>query len=268
MPSPLPPSSAEPFDLVPAGNPVGTALLFHGFTGSPYEVLPLGVFLQSQGIHAVGPLLPGHGRTPLRLAEVAASQWMDTAREALFRLTGNGRPVVVGGLSMGGLVAASLAAAYPERVRAVVLMASALRLYPQGQLAIRLSRAGAAQVFPVIPKGVPGGDCGDPQGRALNPSYQVIPMGGLKSLGDMQRAAASALPLIRCPALVVHGALDRTVPVTTSYGVARKLGRSRSVQLQVLMRSRHLLPLDHERDELFRLVWRFMGREGALAKAA
>jgi len=55
MPSVLPPSSAAPFDLRPPDVRAGTALLFHGFTGTPYEVLPLAMHLSARGIRSVGP---------------------------------------------------------------------------------------------------------------------------------------------------------------------------------------------------------------------
>jgi len=264
MSSPLPPSSSEPFDLGNQQAP-SRVLLFHGFSGSPYEVLPLAHHLVTNtGVRVVGPRLPGHGTTPARLAEATADQFMAVATQALLDLTSDGSSIVVGGLSMGGLVATCLAAAHPTRVRALVLMAPAFRLRPEGQVAVRLANWGVAPLFPIIPKGTPGGDCEDPEGRRLNPGYLVIPVGGLPALGAMQVAAAAALQGVRAPVCIVQGRRDRTVPASVARGLPKKLHRAPVAELHVLPRSRHLLPLDVERDEVFRLVETFLRRVRAV----
>lgn len=264
MASALPPSSAEPFDLGDEHAPF-KALLFHGFTGSPYEVLPLGHHFANVGMRAVGPLLPGHGRTPARLAQATADQFMDVATQALFELTDDGRPVVLGGLSMGGLVATCLAAAHPTRVKALVLLAPAFRLRPEGQVAVRLAQLGIAPLFPIIPKGTPGGDCADAEGRKRNPGYLVIPVGGLPALGAMQKAGSASLGSVTTPVCIIQGARDRTVPASVARALPKKLRRAPLVELHLMKKSRHLLPLDVERDTVFAIAEGFLRRVGVFS---
>jgi carboxylesterase len=267
MPSPLPDSSPGPFDLQP-GTRRGTALLLHGFTGSPYEVLPLAVALREVGWRCVGPVLPGHGTSPADLGRTTAAQIMEGARTALERVGAEDGRVAVAGLSMGGALALWLAGAFPDRVTAVVALAPALRFYPPGEVGIRLSRLGLGRVFPLIPKFVPGGDCGDPEGRRLNPSYAAVPLGGLAGLGDVRDAAWEAVPHVRAPTLVIHGGDDRTVPCRATREVVQRLREvAPVVEERILPRSRHLLALDVDRDELVGLVQAFLDRVAPLRQA-
>ena len=59
-------SSTAPFRLEPGNQHHARAavLLLHGFTGSPWEVRPLGESLAARGFHVLAPQLPGHGTTP------------------------------------------------------------------------------------------------------------------------------------------------------------------------------------------------------------
>jgi alpha-beta hydrolase superfamily lysophospholipase len=46
----------------------GACLLIHGFTGTPWDVRPLGEALSAAGISVQAPRLPGHGTTPAAIA--------------------------------------------------------------------------------------------------------------------------------------------------------------------------------------------------------
>src|SRR4051812_18818237 len=98
-------------------------LLLHGLTGAPHEVWPLGRAPSEVGYHVEAPLLRGHGTTPEDLAQTSADDLVAQARS----VAEAGRAEVIGGLSMGALLALILAAERRE-TKALVLMATALRL--------------------------------------------------------------------------------------------------------------------------------------------
>jgi pimeloyl-ACP methyl ester carboxylesterase len=100
--------------------PGPAVVLLHGF--------PLGRAMWSEQISGIGsmyrviaPDLRGHGDSPAPDGDYSIDEMADDVIELLDTL-GLGTPVVVGGLSMGGYVALSLVARYPERVRALMLM--------------------------------------------------------------------------------------------------------------------------------------------------
>lgn len=252
---PLPESSRSPFSL-PGDR--ASALLLHGYSGTPYEVLPLGVALSERGIAAVGPLLPGHGTSPEALNQTPWSAWLNEALAAFDALPAE-RPRVVVGCSMGGLLAILIAARRAREVAGVVLLSPALLFHPGGSVGIGLSRAGLWRVRPMIEKESPGGDVDDEEAQRKNPTYPVLPVKGLCELDALRREAIATLPALRAPVCVLHGALDRTIAPRAVDVVARTCGAT-FLETHLLPRSRHLVALDVERDTVVDLASRFVER--------
>jgi esterase/lipase len=94
----------QSFELVPAGEPRGAALLVHGLTDSPYSMRALADTFLAQGYYVVVLRLPGHGTIPSGLADVAWEDWYDAvvlaAKHAVSR-GGAGKPFVASGHSTG-----------------------------------------------------------------------------------------------------------------------------------------------------------------------
>src|SRR5690625_4016887 len=100
-------------------------LIIHGYTGGPYEVEPLREFLEEKtDWHIVVPALKGHGKE-LHLKEVSYKIWLKEAELQLLRLKVKCETVYVIGFSMGGMIAAYLAAHHT--IDKLVLLATARR---------------------------------------------------------------------------------------------------------------------------------------------
>jgi carboxylesterase len=235
-----------PFDL--PGRPGGTdaALLLHGLTGTPFEVRPVADRLARAGVRCLAPALPGH-ESPEALARTTWHDWVGGARRALSGLGETRRTVVVGS-SMGALVACVLAAERPDAIDGVALLAPALELHPLGRLVGWLARNTPVPGWlPQIPKGG-GSDVADPEARAANPCMESVPFRAVGELLSLQAHVDALLPRVRCPALVVAGALDGTVTVAGARRMAARLGGG--ARLVVLPRSRHLVAIDVERERV------------------
>jgi carboxylesterase len=258
VPTPLPPSSKQPF-AVPAAGPVRARGLFvHGYSGTPYEVRPLADALARMGVSAAAPLLPGHGVDPLDLNRTDPRAWYDVVDDAFAALPADAPRVLVG-CSMGGLLMIDLAARRKNDVAALVLLAPALVFHPQGALGIAASRAGLWRVRPTIPKETPGGDVEDEDAKRLNPTYPVLPVKGLRALDSVRRRAWRSLPSVRAPICVVHGALDGTIAPSSAAVIVRRSGAP-LVEAHLLPKTRHLIGLDVERDVVASLVASFLER--------
>jgi carboxylesterase len=237
---------AGPYDLPGSPGSTDAALLLHGLTGTPYELRPVADRLARAGVRCLAPVLPGH-HSAEALSRTSWQDWVSGAREALAALGETRRTLVVGS-SMGALVACALAAEDPGRVDGIALLAPALELQPLGKLAGWLAGATPmARFLPQIPKGG-GSDVGDPEARAMNPCMETVPLRSVGELLAFQAHVDALLPRVRCPALVVAGALDGTVTVAGAQRMAAKLGGG--ARLVVLPRSRHLVAIDFERERL------------------
>jgi carboxylesterase len=260
------PGGRARFDKSPlslAGDARGV-LCLHGFTGTPFEVRPLAEAFGRVGATVEVPVLAGHGST---LAALAASRWTDWLASAERALDGlqarvGGRPVALCGFSMGGLLALRLARLHPERVAALVVMCTPLRL---NRWSVALVRAVGALPLPwarMPAAGVRkpnGSDISIPEMRHGNPVLPAFPLAALEQLFGLMDVARADLPLVRAPALVVDAAHDHVVPARDPREIAATLG-SPIVERLTLERSFHVVALDVDAPALLDGVTRFVTR--------
>ncbi|WP_343032932.1 alpha/beta hydrolase [Virgibacillus doumboii] len=98
-------------------------LIIHGYTGGPYEVEPLAAYLREQTDWYVEvPTLPGHGEN-LALENVSHKKWLTAAENSLKQLSEKVDKIYLIGFSMGGMIAAYLAAKH--KIDKLVLLAPA-----------------------------------------------------------------------------------------------------------------------------------------------
>jgi carboxylesterase len=239
-------------------------LCLHGITGTPFEVRPLAEALGRRGCTVVAPMLAGHGGTLRDLAASGWRDWLRSAEEALedLRARVGGGPVAICGFSMGGLLALRLAHLYPERVSALVVMSTPLRLRRFQVAGIRaLARLPIdyrAHPAACVPK-FAGSDISDDDLRYENPGLRAFPIAALEALLDLMDTVRADLSAIRTPVLVVHGRQDHTVPMEDSLELTGCLG-SDVIERLWLDKSFHIVTLDVERDTVIDGVTRFLAQ--------
>jgi len=118
---------AEPIALAADGAPMGVVLL-HGFGDTPQTVASLARALRDCGYDVDAPLLPGHGRTLAEFAKSKGSEWLVEARRAHASMRARHSRVALVGLSLGGALAASIAAD-DATLTALVLLAPYLLVF-------------------------------------------------------------------------------------------------------------------------------------------
>lgn len=258
-------AAAAPFVL---GSGPDACLLLHGLTGAPSEMRPLGEALARAGVRAVGPLLPGHGTSPERLAAVTRSEMLAFATAQLAALRG-ARRVFVAGLSFGALLALRLAALPDEPgmppVAALALLAPALRFagstwlftqvlgrLPPIGLGQRILDKGRRDIAAEVPLPVDAARPGSlPPRMREDGSYSAIPLSWGRELRLAAREALDAAPRVRARALLLHGGRDATARPSSTWLLASRLG-SQSVRLHVYPDSGHVLPRDRDGDQACR----------------
>jgi len=245
--------------LVLPGDRTLGCLLVHGLTATPDEMRPLAERLAAAGFPVRVVRLAGHDTSPDDLARTRWQDWLASVEAGFAALREATSRVAVVGFSTGGLLALRLAAERGAEVEALVLCAAALSLRTPGLWALPwLCRVPAVRRrLAMLPKG--GRDIADPEARVTSRAYDRIPVGALLDLLDLQHRVGAELGRVRQPALLLHGRHDHTVPLDCQERLRRGLG-GRWIEAHVLERSWHVLPEDHDRDEVGRLAADFLGR--------
>ena len=228
-------------------------LLLHGLTGSTQSVAGPAAALEVAGFDVEAPMLPGHGTTPEELAGCRWADWVAAAEDAYARLSERvaPAPVVAGGLSMGGALAASVAAAHPEVVGLAVVNplvdppAESFR-----DLLRQLLQAGE-RFLPGI-----GSDIADPD--AQEAAYDRLPVAALLSMSEGLVELGPRLADVRCPVLILTSRHDHVVPHASSDVLEAAV--SGPVERVWLERSQHVATLDLDREELERRIVGFSRR--------
>ena len=234
-------------------------LLIHGLGGTPMELRYVAQGLARAGHTAHVPQLAGHCGTVNELRATCWTDWYASVEEEHDRLKAVSDTVVVGGLSVGAILAIHLAASRPETVAGLALYAPSLWLdgwgVPWHAALFRLvTMKWCADLFPFAerhPWGIK-----DPRLRALVEK-------AIQS-GDSSRAGIAALPgrlmlelrwlvqrvreeiaQVRQPALIIHPREDDRASLHNLHYLQSGLGGL--TETVVLNDSYHIVTLDRQR---------------------
>ncbi len=89
--------------------PNRAVMLFHGLTGSPFELKKYAKFLYDNGFDVYCYCLPGHGDHPIDIYSVKEEDWRSFANDRYKELRKNYADFFVGGLCLGAVLALNLA---------------------------------------------------------------------------------------------------------------------------------------------------------------
>jgi carboxylesterase len=235
-------------------------LAFHGFAGTPKEVRVAAEVSTRLGVAARVPRLSGHTSDVSDLMNVGWDDWLADARKALHELAerASGR-VVVGGLSLGALLATHLAATEPERVAGLFALAHATWLH-LSSFRLPLGLFEKLEWFDnrfYVPK--ESSDIRDAVARRAHLTYALNPIRSAIEVLRGGRVVRGELGRVKCPTLVVHGRLDRVCPVENAYRFAHQIGTG-DVTIRIMPGSGHIVTVDVDRDEVARVLETFLAR--------
>ena len=229
-------------------------LLIHGAGDTPQTLRHLSDALNARGYAVVAPLLPGHGRSLSDLAASSADDWYADVRDRYARLRETHGWTGVVGLSMGGALAARLAADTPE-VDALVLAAPYLTM-PRGEdLAVRTSLVwgffvpyvGTSNDLSVL----------DPDARSAGLSYGAMSTGALRGLRVTARRGWDSLRRIRTPTLVVQSRTDNRVSAADTERAYHLLG-AEDKAIEWIEGAGHVITVDYGWQHVASLVVNWM----------
>jgi carboxylesterase len=246
-------AGAESFTL--EGTNGRAVLMLHGSGDSPQTLRYLGERLNAAGYTVFAPLLPGHGRSPRDFARVSAAAYTDAARAALDELRARHGWIGAAGLSMGGALAAQLAAEAAD-VRVLVLLAP--------YLAPTMSVAWATRTAPVWSLVQPYLDARgamsvhDPAARSASYAYGVVAPEALRALLATAARGRAALARVAVPTLVIHSRADNRIPETVATETTATLRAP--TERHWVAGCGHVITVDYCKDAVAELVLAFLAR--------
>ncbi|MCD7740314.1 MAG: alpha/beta fold hydrolase, partial [Candidatus Gastranaerophilales bacterium] len=103
-------------------------LLFHGMTGSPFELKKYGQYLYSLGYDIYADCLPGHGDKAADIYTIKYQDWLNFSYQKFEKLCLKYDEVFVSGVCLGAVLAIAIAQKYPDKVKGVIALSTTLFL--------------------------------------------------------------------------------------------------------------------------------------------
>ena len=245
-------------------------LLIHGLGGTPVEMRFIAVGLARAGFTVYCPQLAGHCGSADDLRATRWQDWYASVVAAHDRLRQDCDAIVVGGLSMGAVMALQLAAERPDTVHAAALFAPTLELdgwsIPwYAQLFQLVWHRRVADLFDFVerePYGIK-----DPRVRGLvtaalqsGDSSQAgqlsTPGSTMLELRRLAKTVRRSLRRIRQPVLLLHPREDDRASIRNAFHLQHSLGGR--VETVVLEDSYHIVTLDRQRHVVLDRTSRFV----------
>ncbi|MBP1995197.1 alpha/beta hydrolase [Paenibacillus eucommiae] len=224
--------SIEPSQKLPC-------LLLHGFTGGPFELQPLADYLRSSGRSCEVPRLPWHGEDLAQLKTGHWTKWIQSAEWYAERMSAAYGSFDIIGFSMGGLLAAYIAARYPVR-KLILLNASVVYISPSRLLKVIHERWKHRDVQ----------DLDKVKSTPIRATWQFT---------RIVRHLRPELTKVRVPTFIAQSEQDHVIHPLSARYIYNKLGGYR--ELSWFPKSRHLICLSDESVRLFHEVDVFLEKE-------
>jgi len=271
---------------LPPGIKMG-ALLIHGLTGMPNEMQPIARALEGLGCQVSVPMLAGHGAGQKELLATGWKDWLQSTRGALDELCKTCDVVVVGGLSMGGLMPVLLAAENPK-VGGIVALSPTIKYDstnssnpfqvllplidivpflgkhcywteqpPFGLKDERLQRKimkelGAIKEVhkkQVKSLGLPNEEKDYANSHEFNPEQFRTYAGSLRQLQKLVKVVEKQAPKVKCPALIMQSVEDTIATKWNAETLQKWLG-TKDKRIIFLEGCDHVLTMDLKKEEV------------------
>lgn len=216
-------------------------LIIHGFTGAPYEVMPLAEHLRQQGYTTVVPTLAGHGKHVRELSNFTYLDWIASAESKLADLLASHQKVYIIGFSMGGLIGLYLAHKYP--VQGLITLSTPIYVLDK------------KMILKNIVNGLKNKDYRRIHKYAGNVLY--TPLKAVINFKILLSKSKKLIPAITTPLLIIQGLKDDTVQPQSADYIFQHAG-SINKKLHFIPKSGHLICCDCEKQLVFELVNTFL----------
>lgn len=257
--------------------PKGAVLLFHGLTGSPFELKKYGQFLYNSGYDVYADSLPGHGDKFDEIYTIAYQDWLNFSYDKFEELEKQYENVFVSGLCLGAVLAVQLGAKYGSKVKGIISLSTTLFLdgwrLPWYSFLMPLGLATIIRYYYNYP------EC-DPHGIKCKKTRNIVkkllekgdvgmndfPMAAIFELIKLSKyvRAKGNLEKVISPILLVHALEDDLTSKKSAELVYNRISSNKK-NLIILKDSYHMVLYDNEKETVYQNSLEFL--DGCCIKA-
>ena len=257
--------------------PKGAVLLFHGLTGSPFELKKYGQFLYNNGFDVYADCLPGHGEKFQEIYTVKYQDWLEFAYSNFENLKAKYDKVFVSGLCLGAVLALAVAQKYKTEVEGIVSLSTTLFLdgwrLPWYKFLIPLALSTIIRFYYNYPECEPHG-IKNLKTRAVvkkllekgDVGMNDFPMTGIYELLKLSKYVQKRMSEVVTPIIIIHSKDDDLTSVRSAYTTYNNVS-SKDKNLIILYDSYHMVSYENEKEFVYNNVLEFLDRLAVSANA-
>ena len=248
--------------------PKGAVLLFHGLTGSPFELKKYGQFLYNNGYDVFAECLPGHGEKFNEIYTVKYQDWLDFGYKKFEELKSKYDEVFVSGLCLGAVLALALAIKYKSELKGIISLSTTLYLdgwrLPWYKFLIPIGLSTILRFYYCYPECEPHGIKNQKTRNIVKKllakgdvGMNDFPMTGIYELLKLSDVVIKDLKEITSPILLIHSLEDDLTSVKSAEIVFNKISSTDKEKI-ILNDSYHMVLYDNEKEFVFNKALEFL----------
>lgn len=242
-------------------NPKGAVLLFHGLTGSPFELKKYGQHLFKCGYDVYAECLPGHGERWEEIYTVTYQDWLDFAYSKFQDLKAKYENVFLSGICLGAVLSIATAIKYKNEVSGVIALSTTLFLdgwrLPWYKFLIPVGLSTIIRFYYNYPECEPHGIKNLKTRNIIKKLLEKgdvgmndFPMTGIYELLKLSTFVQKQLKEFISPILLIHSEEDDLTSTKSAKVVYNKIS-SADKDLIILNDSYHMVLYDNEKEFVF-----------------
>ena len=236
-------------------------LLFHGLTGSTFEMKKYAQHLHANGYDVFAYCLPGHGEDTCNIRCVSYDDWIEFAQEKFLFLKKKYKKVFLGGLCLGAVLALVLAQKHKLEVAGVISLSTTLFLdgwtMPWYNFMMPLGLNTLIRYYYTFPEREPYGIKNIKKRRSIQKimgkntiAMDNYPLSCVYELLKLSKLARKNMKEVISPILIIHSKEDDLTSVKSAKFVYNNIS-SNCKQFFILDNSYHLMLYDNDKDFVF-----------------
>lgn len=256
------------FILKHDNNSKGAVLLFHGLTGSPFELKKYGQFLYKNGYDVYAESLPGHGERVSEIYTVTYHDWLNFAYTRFEDLNSKYENVFVSGICLGAVLSLAVAEKYGEQVKGLIPLSTTLFLdgwrLPWYSFLMPIALSTILRFYYNYPECEPHGIKNERVRSIVKKLLQKgdvgmndFPMTAIYELLKLSKFVRKSLSKITSPTLLIHSKEDDLTSVKSAEVVYNAISSDES-ELIILNDSYHMVLYDNEKEFVYEKVLNFI----------